>query len=89
MLHQFFDALGSVVGTQTTKGTPMNPLTPDEVMARHAKFEQECVEQARRELAQESEGNPYACRSAIQYIRQLITRAQEVKARRKAAGENF
>lgn len=60
-----------------------SPLTIDEVMElmkRNARFEQQCIAQAKSEL--DSEAN-----SGIDFISKVIKRAQEIKEQRKANGE--
>ena len=62
----------------------MDNLTIDEVMKRvmerNVHFEHQCIEQAKREL-----GNSPT--SGIAYIRDVMKRAQQIKAERKANGE--
>lgn len=53
-------------------------------MQRHVTFEHYCIEQAKLELASESEGDPHAKGlSAIEFMRNVCKRAQEIKDRIK------
>lgn len=74
------------ISVPVDSGPNPKPLTVDEIMQRHVTFEHYCIQQAKLELSAESDGDPHRKgMSAIEFMRKVCRRAQEIKDRIKGS----